>query len=103
VYDGLPAYFQDSNIVWIDNSDDFVKNSFLYYCYGTIKWTTENTTIARLYNDNLRNIKIHIPCLQEQTKIANFLSAIDEDVELLESQLAELELQKKGLMQGMFV
>ena len=51
----------------------------------------------------IKKIKIQTPCRQEQTKIANFLSAIDEDIDLLESQLAELELQKKGLMQGMFV
>lgn len=31
VYDGLPAYFQDSNIVWIDNDEQLVKNSFLYF------------------------------------------------------------------------
>ena len=58
----------------------------------------------KLMNNTMGEIKITIPRkLQEQTKIANFLSAIDDEIEILESQLAELELQKKGLMQGMFV
>ncbi|MGQ4003244.1 restriction endonuclease subunit S [Francisellaceae bacterium CB52] len=51
----------------------------------------------------VKSIDFLVPTIGEQTKIANFLSAIDEDIELLESQLTELDLQKKGLMQGMFV
>ena len=51
----------------------------------------------------VKSIDFLVPTIGEQTKIANFLSTLDEDLELLESQLAELELQKKGLMQGMFV
>ena len=56
VYDGSPAYFQDSNIVWIANNEKVITNSFLAFCYKNIRWNTENTTIARLYNNNLRNI-----------------------------------------------
>lgn len=48
-------------------------------------------------------VVVNLPCAEEQTKIANFLSAIDEEIELLEQELSQLELQKKGLMQGMFV
>ena len=36
VYDGLPAYFQDSNIVWMDNDESVVINSFLFYCLETL-------------------------------------------------------------------
>ena len=32
VYDGEPAYFQDSNIVWIDNDESIVLNSYLRFC-----------------------------------------------------------------------
>ncbi|GAA6951875.1 hypothetical protein VN0387_08710 [Helicobacter pylori] len=34
IYDGKPAYFQDSNIVWIDNDEILVKNDFLFYAYS---------------------------------------------------------------------
>jgi len=33
IYDGKPAYFQDSNIVWIDNDEKCVLNDYLYYFY----------------------------------------------------------------------
>ena len=54
VYNGEPAYFQDSNIVWIDNNETLVTNKYLAYCYSLKPWNVaEGGTIQRLYNDNL--------------------------------------------------
>jgi len=38
IYDGEPAYFQDSNIIWIDNDESKVLNKFLYYFYSIVMW-----------------------------------------------------------------
>lgn len=38
IFDGKPAYFQDSNIVWLDNDERFVLNKYLYYCYQLQPW-----------------------------------------------------------------
>lgn len=103
VYDGLPAYFQDSNIVWIDNNEELLKNSFLYYIYASVTWNTENTTIARLYNDNLKSISIAFPSTLEQTKITNFLTAIDDKITATQTQLQAMKQYKQGLLQQMFV
>lgn len=46
---------------------------------------------------------IKVPCLEEQTKIVNFLSNIDEIVEKEKEKLEKLRLWKKGLLQQMFV
>ena len=49
------------------------------------------------------NLEIQFPSLQEQTKIANFLSSIDEKIEIEKQLLNQYENQKKHLLQNMFV
>lgn len=43
------------------------------------------------------------PALPEQTKIANFLSAIDDKINQAQSQLSALQDYKRGLLQQMFI
>ncbi|GAA8608122.1 hypothetical protein HpBT318_06190 [Helicobacter pylori] len=97
IYDGKPAYFQDSNIVWIDNDETLVKNDFLFYAYSNVKWNTEHTTILRLYNDNFRNTLIPLPPLNEQIAIANILSALDRYLYALDALILKKEGVKKSL------
>ncbi|WP_041200871.1 restriction endonuclease subunit S [Helicobacter pylori] len=97
IYDGKPAYFQDSNIVWIDNDETLVKNDFLFYAYSNVKWNTEHTTILRLYNDNFRNTLIPLPPLNEQSAIANVLSALDNEIISLKNKKRQFENIKKAL------
>lgn len=102
VFDGAEAYFQDSNIVWIDNNQDLVKNEFLFYCYGCIKWVTDDNTIARLYNDNLRHMNMLITSISEQQKIADCLSSIDNLITAHTQKHNALKAHKKSLMQQLF-
>ncbi|RVZ47918.1 restriction endonuclease subunit S [Helicobacter pylori] len=97
IYDGKPAYFQDSNIVWIDNDETLVKNDFLFYVYSHVKWNTEHTTILRLYNDNFRNTLIPLPPLDEQIAIANILSDVDHYLYSLDALILKKESVKKAL------
>ncbi|MEE9094422.1 restriction endonuclease subunit S [Helicobacter pylori] len=97
IYDGKPAYFQDSNIVWIDNDETLVKNDFLFYAYSNVKWNTEHTTILRLYNDNFRNTLILLPPLNEQIAIANILSDLDRYLCALDALILKKEGVKKAL------
>ncbi len=92
VYDGKPAYFQDSNIVWIDNNENKVKNKFLFYYYKIVEWKTDGGTISRLYNDNLAKTTIPIPPLPIQQEIVNILDKFTK----LEAELnAELEARRE--------
>ncbi|WP_154403827.1 restriction endonuclease subunit S [Helicobacter pylori] len=97
IYDGKPTYFQDSNIVWIDNDETLVKNDFLFYAYSNVKWNTEHTTILRLYNDNFRNTLIPLHPLNEQSTIANILSDLDRYLCALDALILKKEGVKKAL------
>ena len=107
-YDGEPAYFQDSNIVWIDNEEEQVVNDYLYHFYGACAWnSTKGATISRLYNDNLRRIVIAFPeSLQEQRRIVAQLDALSEETQrlamLYKRKLAALEALKKSLLHQAF-
>ena len=51
----------------------------------------------------LKDMLIKIPCLEEQTKIANFLSSIDKNIALVAKKIEHTKTYKKGLLQQMFV
>ena len=53
--------------------------------------------------EDLLNIKVFIPCLEEQQKIADFLSAFDEAIDYAKQELEKWKELKKGLLQQMFV
>jgi type I restriction enzyme S subunit len=96
IYNGEPAYFQDSNIIWIDNDESKVSNKFLYYLYAIIEWKTEGGTIQRLYNDSLMKIKIPVPPLSEQERIVAILDKFDALVNDISIGLpAELNARRK--------
>lgn len=76
---------------------------WLFYITPLIKSTQANTTLPIINKTDFSKFKIQIPSLKEQTKIANFLSAIDEKIELVSNQIEDTQEYKKGLLQQMFV
>lgn len=103
VFNGEPAYFQDSNIVWIANDESIVYNSFLKYIYTFIDWKIDDGGIVkRLYNESIRKTSFYTPSLLEQQKIAECLSALDETIAAESDKLEALKNHKKGLMQQLF-
>ena len=92
VFDGEPAYFQDSNIVWIDNDESKVLNGFLLYWYGTSPWkVTQGGTISRLYNSNITEANVIIPPLEIQNEFITFVQKIDTAKSIIKTQLADLQ------------
>ncbi len=99
IYDGSPAYFQDSNIVWIDNNENLISNRYLYYVFQIVKYNTEGGTIQRLYNSILNNTKFICPTKIEQRAIATALSDVDTLIERLEMLLEKKKNIRLGTMQ----
>lgn len=97
VYDGKPAYFQDSNIVWIANDESKILNRFLIYCYAMKPWyVSTGGTIARLYNDNILKARIPAPSLEQQSFIVDTLDRFDRICNDLTSGLpAEIAARQK--------
>lgn len=104
IYDGKPSYFQDSNIVWIDNDESQILNKYLYYFYQTKPWqTTTGSTIKRIYNNDLRALKIEKLPLSTQHAITSVLSALDDKIELNNRINEVLEAKAKLLYDYWFV
>ncbi|MEA1056039.1 restriction endonuclease subunit S [Lacticaseibacillus paracasei] len=103
VYNGEDAYFQDSNIIWIQH-DNRLDNTFLHQLFNIIRWSgVEGTTIKRLYNKNILSTQILLPSVEEQRSIGNLLDNVDNLIAATQSRLSSLELLKKALLQDLFI
>lgn len=78
---------------------------FLYCLLENIDFTKYITgsTIPHIYFKDYSNENCLLPSLPEQTKIANFLSAIDKKLLHVKAQLEQTQQFKKALLQQMFV
>ena len=100
VFDGTPSYFQDSNIIWIENDENIALNKYLYHLYSNVKWkTTEGGIVSRLYNADIESLELPIPPLEEQEKIAEMLLTCDKAIRLTTQIITQLKQRNQGLAQ----
>ena len=98
IYNGKDAYYQDSNIVWIDNPSQCISNGFLFHLLAKVDWRKLNsTTIIRIYNDDLRNLKLSYPQIEEQQKISRLLSLLDERIATQNKIIEDLKKLKSAI------
>ena len=101
-YQGEKAYFQDSNIVWLEH-DHRLNDAFLKPLYSKIEWGLEGSTIKRLYNKDLLSAEVTIPDGREQKEIGQFFAKLDSLITLHQRKLELLQNIKKSLLDKMFV
>lgn len=102
VFDGKPAYFQDSNIVWIDNDEKHILNSYLLRALKFVKWeeyATEGSVIPRIYNDNLRSVKIPAPSLAEQQRIVSKIESYEAEIAKAKAVMEGCAERKKQILE----
>lgn len=82
-----------------DNNSSIIKK-YLYYflIQDSLKYLITGSGQPQI-TGNIKFHKINLPILEEQEKIASFLSNIDNKIELLEKKLELLKNEKKGMMQ----
>lgn len=96
----LYEVFETSNLV----NDEFLWSWFhTHYFNNVVKRLQEGGVRLYFYYDKMQEVKIGLPSLPEQQKIADCLSSLDEVIEKQKATLAAWEELKKGLLQQMFV
>lgn len=100
-YQGEKAYFQDSNIVWLEH-DHRLNDAFLKPLYSQIEWGLEGSTIKRLYNKDLLSAEVTIPDDREQEVIGQFFAKLDNLITLHQRKFEKLVQLKKSMLDKMF-
>lgn len=81
-------------------------NKFLIYLINRNKYYLSfdsGVGQTNLKRNEVLDLILNVPCIQEQIKIANFLSSIDKKIELTTKELNSTKEFKKALLQQMFV
>jgi type I restriction enzyme S subunit len=97
--------FYCTNVCGVLKSDNGYANTFIAELLNSIsRKHVSYVGNPKLMNNVMAEIEILIPTsIEEQSKIANFLSSIDEKITHTETQIQQTQTWKKGLLQKMFV
>lgn len=102
-------YILSQRVVCFKTNKEMVINKFLFQLIlsdlfqNCIEELATGTTAKGINQKSMKKIKVSLPSKEEQTKIANFLSAIDQKIEIVAKQVEQAKQWKKGLLQQMFV
>lgn len=79
---------------------------FSYYLTHTKKLDLakygQGSTIVHLYYNHFKKMSLCIPDIEEQQKIADYLTSLDELINVQAQKIDSLKTHKKGLMQQLF-
>ena len=98
-----------SSLYEIFNTTDELDDGFLMNWFKTEQFQkhvgrlSEGGVRQYFYYDKLCMVKFSLPCLEEQKKIADFLSSVDDIITASEEEVANLETQKKAVMKKVFL
>ncbi|WP_154139830.1 restriction endonuclease subunit S [Photobacterium damselae] len=78
---------------------------FVYAIFQKVNWSLYNeaTGVPSLSKSTINKIRLNVPSLSEQEKITEFISSLDQKIDLVNEELEKANEWKKGLLQQMFV
>ena len=90
--------------------NDKNNSKYMYYVLTSIKYKSHFEKIcnqavnqASINQSELKKTTMHLPYLEEQTKIADFLTSIDDKITQVTAMLKQIQQYKKSLLQQMFI
>ncbi len=101
-------YFKDGNVLWFKSKGNIVSSYFKYqlqsyFMQNQILSQSSASTVGTYTIQNAKKTKFWHPThVEEQQKIADCLSSIDELITLETQKIDVLKAHKKGLMQQLF-
>lgn len=101
-----PKTYITGNSMSIDDIDEQKYSvKFIYYalCIRGFSDVITGSAQPQIVGSSIKKVKFLVPCIKEQSEIANFLTWIDQRIENLAHQLEQAKNWKKGLLQQMFV
>ncbi|CAI1186506.1 EcoKI restriction-modification system protein HsdS [Serratia fonticola] len=101
----LAKAYYNSNIMRMVFDNNYYMNYILNTNSSLAKLkaiASGTTSVAAIYTKDLKRIKLWIPDIHEQTKIADYLSSVYKKIMLLNRQCELLRQYKKGMMQKIF-
>lgn len=96
---------------WVNNHAHVIQskpeynNKYIYYSlvHKDIRKYINGTSRAKLNQEDMWQIKIKIPSIEEQNRIANLFTNLDKKIDFETKKLQDLKTYKKGLLQKMFI
>lgn len=87
------------------NSKYPIEFIYQFLIYFEAKWTKleQGSTFTAISGNEIKKIELNIPCIEEQTQIADFLSKIDKKIEIERKLLQQFENQKTNLLSNLFL
>lgn len=91
------------------HSQDALRPQFSRYLFRSERFRrivfrlAQGSTRYNISKNQMMRLMVSLPCSREQSKIAEFLTALDERIDILDQELEKTKTFKKGLLQQMFV